>query len=153
LAGNVTDVTRTFTIDATPPVTTITSGVADGATTSDTALTWGFSASEGGVTFACRVYPAALTPGAFAPCSGTGAHTAAGFAPGVSTFEVRATDAVGNVEVTPVKRTFTIVPPTAAPSGATPVAPTAAAGLFGAKKPPALQLIFTLGFSFANSTT
>ncbi len=114
LAGNVTDVSRTFTIDTTPPVTTITSGVADGATTSDPALTWIFASSEPGTTFACRVYPAALTPGAFAPCSDSGSHTAAGFAPGVYTFEVRGTDAVGNVEDTPVKRTFTIVPPTAA---------------------------------------
>ena len=96
-------------IDATPPVTSVSGGVDDGATTTDTAFTWSFSASEA-ASFACRVYPAALTPGDFAPCSAGAAHTASGFAPGVYTFEVRATDAVGNVEATPVKRTFTVVP-------------------------------------------
>ena len=107
-AGNVTDVVRTFSIDAIAPETTIDSGVEDGATTTATSLTWAMSASEAGSTFECRVFPAALTPGAFAPCSAGASHTAAGFAPGVYTFETRATDAVGNVESTSVKRTFTV---------------------------------------------
>ena len=107
-AGNVTEVARTFSIDAIAPETTIDSGVDDGATTTSTSLTWAMSASEAGSTFECRVFPAALTPGAFAPCSSGTSHTASGFAPGVYTFETRATDAVGNVETTSVKRTFTV---------------------------------------------
>lgn len=141
-AGNSRDVVRTYAIDAVAPVTTIGSGVADGAVVADTTLTWAFGASEPGVTFACRVYPAALTPGAFAPCSAGSAHTAAGFAPGVYTFEVQATDAVGNVEASSVKRTFTIVPA---------VAGTDAPGLNAAGKS-APQIRVTVTFTFSNST-
>lgn len=144
-AGNVTDVTRSFTIDATPPTTTLTAGIADGATTTDTSLAWQFVASEA-ATFACRVYPAALTPGDFAPCSANGAHTASGFAPGTYTFEVRATDAVGNVEPAPVKRTFTVVP-------APPAAAVVASNLLAASNTKVLpQIVVTLAFNFANST-
>jgi hypothetical protein len=106
---------RTFTIDATPPETTITSGPADGSSGTDTTATFGFASSEGGSTFACRVYPAALTPPAFAPCSGATSHTASGFAPGTYSFEVRATDAYGNADATPAKRTFTVASPSAEP--------------------------------------
>ncbi len=120
-AGNFTELTRTFSIDAIAPETTIDSGVDDGATTTSTSLTWAMSASEAGATFECRVFPAALTPGAFAPCSSGTSHTASGFAPGVYTFETRATDAVGNVETTSVKRTFTVeeAPPPPAGGGGT----------------------------------
>ncbi len=93
--------------NVTPPQTTITSGIADGATTFDTSHTWSFVSSEAG-SFACRVYPTAVTPGPFGPCSGTADHTATGFTPGNYTFEVRAIDAVGNIDPTPAKRTFTV---------------------------------------------
>lgn len=106
--GLETTQSRTFSIDATAPQTTITSGVADGSRTNQTSFTWGFSSSEAGSTFECRVYPAALTPPAFSNCSGAGSHTASGFSPGTYSFEVRATDAVGNLDSTPAKRTFTI---------------------------------------------
>ncbi len=99
---------RTFSIDATPPETTITSGIANGARTNKTSLTWNFSSSETGSTFECRVYPAALTAPAFGACSGDGSHAASGFSPGTYAFEVRATDAFGNTDGTPTKRTFTI---------------------------------------------
>lgn len=106
--GLETTRSRTFTVDATPPQTTITSGVNDGARTNKTSLTWAFSSSETGSAFECRVYPAALTPPAFSPCSGGGSHAASGFSPGSYTFEARAVDAVGNPDATPAKRTFTI---------------------------------------------
>jgi hypothetical protein len=152
-AGNVRDVTRTFTIDATPPVTTVLSGLPDGGVTSGTSVTWDLAASEPGVVFACRVYPAALTPGAFAPCSAASSHTASGFAPGVYAFEVRATDAVGNVEVTPVRRTFTVIAPPAA-LAAPPVAAAAVTSpqLQSAKHAPEPSIVVTLAFSFADST-
>ncbi len=106
--GNDETKSRTFSIDATPPQTTITSGVADGAQTNQTSLTWDFSSSETGSSFECRVYPAALTPPDFAACSGSGTHTASGFSPGTYTFEVRATDPYVNTDLTPTKRTFTV---------------------------------------------
>ena len=89
------------------------------------------------MSYACRVYPAALTPGAFAPCSGPTSHTAAGFSPGTYSFEVRATDAVGNIEAAPIKRTFTITSPQAGrpnPTG------------------DGVRILVTLAFAYANST-
>ncbi len=159
-AGNVTDVVRTFAIDAIAPETTVVSGVEDGATTTLTSLTWSMSASEGGSTFECRVFPAALTPGAFAPCSAGASHNASGFAPGVYTFEVRATDAVGNVETTSVKRTFTVTDPPPPPppppgpgdtSGGTTTTPGAQITT-STETTVGGQIIATLAFSFSNST-
>jgi hypothetical protein len=107
-SGNVRIVERTFSIDATPAVTRIDSGPPDGSSSADTSVTFTFSANESGATFKCRVFPAALTPGAFGPCSGTGSHTASGFAPGAYTFEVLATDPFGNTDPTSEKRTFSV---------------------------------------------
>jgi uncharacterized repeat protein (TIGR02543 family) len=149
-AGNVSDVTRTFKIDATAPDTMIASGLDDGAATRDAALTWALSSDES-ATFECRVYPAALTPGAFAPCSDGASHTASGFAPGVYAFEARATDAVGNVDASPVKRTFTILAPlpvSPATVVAAAVTPSVGGGAARAAAPP--QIVVTLGFSFSS---
>jgi Bacterial Ig domain/Putative metal-binding motif/Divergent InlB B-repeat domain len=104
--GNTLDVTRNFSVDATPPQTTITSGIADGVGSPDASLTWGFEASEANATFECRVYPAVLTPPVFGPCSDASTHTASGFLSGLYSFEVRAIDKVGNVDPTPAKLTF-----------------------------------------------
>jgi hypothetical protein len=163
-ANNVTDVGRGYSIDAIAPVTTIGAGAADSAVVSDPSLTWEFSAAEA-ASFACRVYPAALTPGAFAPCSSAASHTAAGFSPGVYTFEVRATDAVGNVETSSVKRTFTVVPPPPAPVVENPVPESTPAPLPGpageghanpaglnAAGKSAPQIRVNLTFTFSNST-
>ena len=67
----------------------MTSGPADGSSSTDTSATFGFTASEAGSTFECRVYPAALTPPAFGACSAAAGHTASGFSPGTYAFEVR----------------------------------------------------------------
>jgi Bacterial Ig domain/Putative metal-binding motif len=104
--GNTLDVRRNFSIDATAPQTTITSGIADGVGSPDPSLTWGFASSETNSTFECRVYPAVLTPPAFGSCSDASTHTASGFASGLYSFEVRGIDAVGNVDQTPAKVTF-----------------------------------------------
>lgn len=95
-------------VDDVLPETRITQGPDDGSSTSNTSLTFAFDADEPGSTFKCRVYPAALTPPAFDDCSGAGTHTASGFSPGTYSFEVRATDAAGNQDATPAKRTFTV---------------------------------------------
>lgn len=147
-AGNTVDQTRAFAIDTTPPDTSFTSGVADGATTTATALTWALASTEP-ATFECRVYPAALTPGAFAPCSAAAAHTASGFAPGTYTIEARAIDAVGNADPTPAKRTFTVAQPTTTSpdpgpgSSGGPTGPTG--GILGAS---AQKIVVTLAFNY-----
>ena len=107
-AGNVTERTRSIAIDATPAETQIDAGPADGSSSTATSATFTFS-SEAGATFKCRVYPSALTPSAFGPCSAAGTHTASGFDPGSYAFEVAATDPFGNVDGTPAKRTFTVL--------------------------------------------
>lgn len=87
--------------DTTAPETSITSGPS--GATKDSTPTFGFS-SEPGATFECRVDAAA-----FAACSGPGgAHTTATLADGSHTFEVRATDEVGNVEAEPAARSFVV---------------------------------------------
>jgi hypothetical protein len=116
-AGNTREVARTFAIDATPADTTITGGPADGSSSTATSVSFTFSASESGSTFRCRVHPSALTPGPFEACSGAGTHTASGFAPGSYTFEVVATDAVGNSDPTPATRTFTVLGGGVSPTG------------------------------------
>lgn len=162
-AGNVTDVSRGFSIDAVAPVTSLVSDLEDGATTTATSVGWSFDASEPGVTYACRVYPAALTPGAFAPCSAATGHAASGFAPGTYAFEVRAADVVGNVESAPVKRTFTVLPAPPVVVVPGPGAPSGDGGggaaggpipLGGAKSAAgAPQIVVTLAFGFSSKTT
>ena len=106
-AGNVdaTPASRSFTVDTAAPQTTIDSGPS--GPTNDATPTFAFSADQAGSTFECRV-----DAGAWASCSS--AHTTASLADGAHTFEVRATDTVGNVDPTPASRSFTV--DTAAPN-------------------------------------
>jgi hypothetical protein len=106
----------TITVDRTPPETTITSAPA--ASTSDTAATFAFAASET-ATFQC-----ALDAAAFASCTSPTFYSA--LAPGTHTFKVRATDSLGNTDATPAAYNWTVVdttPPettiTSGPSGTT----------------------------------
>jgi hypothetical protein len=62
--------------------------------TNDTTPTFGFSSSEAGSSFECKV-----DSGAFAAC--TSSKTTATLANGKHTFSVRATDAAGNTDPTP----------------------------------------------------
>jgi hypothetical protein len=115
-AGNAdgSPATRTFTVDATAPDTQIDSGPAAGSTVADPTPSFGFSATEAGSTFECRV-----DGEAFAAC--TSEHTTASLDDGQHTFEVRATDAVGNADGSPATRPFNVdavpnvVPDTKAP--------------------------------------
>lgn len=87
--------TATWTVDRTPPETTITSGPM--GDTPLGAASYVFS-SEVGATFQCR-----LDAAAFAACTSPYAITVAA---GSHTFEVRATDALGNLDPTPAARTY-----------------------------------------------
>jgi hypothetical protein len=108
---------RHFSVDTTPPETTITGGPS--GTTDEAAPTFTFTASEAGVTFHCSIDSLTLTlcasPFTVAPALADGAHT----------FRVQATDAAGNVEATVRQRDFTVdaaapdTSITAGPSGLT----------------------------------
>lgn len=82
-----------LSLDGAPPTVVIDPPLPPD-TTSDATPTYLFHASEPGVTFECR-----FDGNSFGPCSGTGTHTpATPLAPdGAHTFQVRATDAAGNV--------------------------------------------------------
>ncbi|MDP9442396.1 MAG: right-handed parallel beta-helix repeat-containing protein [Actinomycetota bacterium] len=96
---DATPAKRSFTVDATPPETTITAGPS-GATADDTP-TFEFSSGEEGSRFACRVDAAP-----FGPC--TSPYTTGPLGNGSHTFEVRATDPAGNTDPTPAARSFTV---------------------------------------------
>jgi hypothetical protein len=89
----------TWTVDTTPPNTTITGN--PGAVTTSTSATFTFSASQAGSAFACR-----LDGAAFAACTSPVTYT--GLATGAHRFEVRATDPAGNVDPTPAAFLWTI---------------------------------------------
>nr|WP_236673441.1 Ig-like domain-containing protein [Comamonas sp. JC664] len=116
-AGNVdpTPATYAWTVDTTPPDTTIVSGPS-GTTTSRNA-TFDFSSNESPVTYECS-----LDGGAFTPC--TDPVTFTGLADGSHTLLVRAVDAAGNVDPTPASRTWTVdaTPPETTIVSAPPVA-------------------------------
>jgi hypothetical protein len=82
---------KSWTVDATPPVTTITGKPA--APTTSTSATFKFT-SEKKSTFQCS-----LDGAAFTACKSGQKYS--GLAPGAHNFRVQATDAAGNVELTP----------------------------------------------------
>ena len=72
------------------------------ATTQATTQSFDFSASESGSSFQCK-----LDAGSFGACSAPKAYS--GLSVGGHSFEVRATDAAGNVDPTPAIRSWTVV--------------------------------------------
>ncbi len=99
-AGNVdaTPATAAWSVDTTPPQTTITSGPP--ATTTEKTAQFTFSAGEVS-TFQCR-----LDAGPWAACSSP--TSLSGLALGTHTYEVRAIDGLGNIDASPAQRTWTI---------------------------------------------
>ncbi|MFE8605091.1 adventurous gliding motility protein AgmC [Archangium violaceum] len=111
-AGNVdpTPASYTWTVDLTAPETTLVSNPPNPSNSPD--ATFDFS-SEAGATFECS-----LDGAPFTPC--TGPVNYSGLGDGSHTFEVRATDAAGNVDPTPASYTWTVdaaVPDTTIVSG------------------------------------
>ncbi|MDX6411688.1 MAG: large repetitive protein, partial [Gaiellaceae bacterium] len=106
-AGNTdaTPASHTWTIDSIAPDTSVTSGPANGTTS--TSATFAFTSTESGSTFQC-----ALDAGGFATC--TSPKDYAGLSLGSHTFQVKGTDAAGNTDASPASYTWTIkgIPPT-----------------------------------------
>ena len=101
-AGNVdpTPASYSWTIDATPPDTTIGPSFPAALTTA-TGATFDFSSNESPSTFKC-----ALDAGAYASCSTP--KTYSGLADGAHTFYVRASDTAANTDPSPASYTWTI---------------------------------------------
>lgn len=96
---------RSWTVDLTPPNTTISDGPAGATPVASASFT--FTASEADVTFACTLDGVAITDCA-SPANLTG------LAQGAHTFTVQATDAAGHPDATPATRSWTV--DTVAPS-------------------------------------
>jgi len=130
--GNHAIVSRTFTVDTTPPTLSIDFGPS--GTTSDNTPLFGFSA-EAGATVQCSIDQG--TP-AYRPCAS--ATTDAAFAPlpdGAYSFRVQATDAAGNTAT--ATRAFTVA--TGSPAPVTPPTPTTPTPPATSPAPPAPQLL------------
>jgi hypothetical protein len=119
-----TPASRSFTVDITPPNTTITDGptgnVASTTASNDATPTFSF-ASEPGAVFECRLDGPAGALGAFGACTSPKGFNA--LAPGDYVFFVRSTDSAGNSQTT--QRAFTVTAPQHATPTPTPTPPPA----------------------------
>jgi hypothetical protein len=100
----------TWTVDATPPDTTISGGPAAGSSTTDTSASFTLGSTEGGSTYECSLDGAPL-----APCSATPSYF--GLSVGPHTLEVVAIDAYGNQDPSPASRSWTVVTPPSSGGG------------------------------------
>jgi hypothetical protein len=100
-AGNTdpTPATRTWVVDTTKPDTTITSQPSNPSGSASASFT--FVSSEPSSTFVCQ-----LDGVGFTPCTSPQSYTA--LTDGSHTFQVRASDAVGNTDSTPASYTWAI---------------------------------------------
>ena len=99
-AGNRVSVTHTYSVaDTTPPETAIDSGPSGTVNVRDARFE--ISSSEPNSTFECS-----LDGGAFTGCASPKNYT--GLSDGSHTFQVRATDAAGNIDTTPAERSWTV---------------------------------------------
>lgn len=107
-AGNTTQASVTFTVDTVGPNTSFVT--LPPLTSNSAAATFEFQASEPGATFECS-----LDGGGFSAC--TSPRNLTGLGDGSHNFEVRALDAVGNADPSPVAYAWTV--DTTAPSSPT----------------------------------
>lgn len=91
--------TASVVVDTTPPATTLASGPSGIMDTTSASFT--FSSSEVGSTFQCK-----LDEGTFANCASPQHYD--NLTNGTHTFRVRAVDAAGNADPTPVARPWTV---------------------------------------------
>jgi hypothetical protein len=106
-AGNIdpTPADFTWTVDTTPPDTSITGSPAEGSTDTDGTVSFDFASTEANSTFRCQ-----MDLGGYASCSSPQDYT--GLASGSHTFSVKATDPAGNTDSTPATRNFSVQVPT-----------------------------------------
>jgi hypothetical protein len=103
-----TPASRQFTIDTTPPDTTITSGPS--GTVSSTSASFAFDSSESNSSFRCRVSGGVWGDGIWSTCQVP--WNIGPLPDDTYTFEVYAVDSVGNADPDPASRTWTVdVPP------------------------------------------
>lgn len=115
-SADQTPATRTFTVDTTAPNTVIDSGPADG-NYDEGSYNFAFHSTDSNATLECRV-----GGGAWFSCQG-GTWSGTLTLNTQVTFEVRSTDAVGNVDPTPATRTFKYVVPALSQTNAATTSP------------------------------
>ncbi|MFN7133231.1 MAG: Ig-like domain-containing protein, partial [Myxococcales bacterium] len=96
--GNAQSKEVTFTLDRTPPQTTLGTGIP--ALTREASHVVTFSSDDPRARFECR-----LNSAGFSTCASP--FTVSGYGDGAHTFEIRAVDEAGNVDATPVSLSFT----------------------------------------------
>ncbi len=131
-AGNIgAAAVFTWTIDTTPPNTTVATATTTPTTATSAAFT--YTSTEAGSTFQCK-----LDTAAFGPCATTG-QSYSGLADGAHTFQVRAIDSAGNVDPTPATFAWTVdtAPPdtTVATATTTPTTATGASFTYTSTEP------------------
>ncbi|HMN30613.1 MAG TPA: hypothetical protein PKE45_20850, partial [Caldilineaceae bacterium] len=89
----------TWTVDTAAPDTTITANPT--TPTNNTSASFSFTSDEVGSTFECK-----LDSGAFTACTSSQTYNSLGN--GDHTFQVRATDAAGNIDATPATHTWKV---------------------------------------------
>jgi hypothetical protein len=99
-AGNATQLSRSFGVDATAPETTITSGPSGFTKSASASFT--FSSTEESIS----AFECSLDGSAFAPCSSPKPYS--GLENGKHFFRVRAMDAKRNADASPATRTWTV---------------------------------------------
>jgi N-acetylglucosamine-6-sulfatase len=95
--------------DTTAPETSITSGPAEGSSTTSTSATFSFTSNEQGSTFKCQLSKDGTITQPWAACTSPMSYS--NLTPGNYTFEVQATDPAGNVDPTPASRNWTVTSP------------------------------------------
>lgn len=99
---------RPFTVDTTPPATEIVDGPTGTVATGAASFSFTAEPATDVESVECRLRTSDDDDPPFAPCSSLDGHGYEGLADGTYTFEVRARDALDNVESTPATRTFTV---------------------------------------------
>lgn len=90
-----------FTIDLTPPETSLSGGGLPASRTTSTNATFSFTSSDPQATFQCR-----LDPEPFTTCTSPKSYS--GLTDGFNAFEVRAVDPSGNADPTPASHTWEV---------------------------------------------
>ena len=106
--------TRRFTVDLTPPTTTIIGGPTEGATIATRAPFFTYNGADNLTLTASLRYQYSVDGGAYTAPSTSGNAFLSNLADGPHTFRVAAIDLAGNVDSNPVVRHFTVdaTPPT-----------------------------------------